>query len=167
MAEFATRSSLDLDSLYANPHSHLAAMSHYSSPHGINYVYSHGPIQYETVPSTYATVPPSFATHADTSSDLYLPASSVPSDYARTATRVPTIPSQNRPNLALTLFSHNATPVRKPDLPARSSRWQEVFTIPETESQDSPNSDSMLSEPVVPAVDGYPNVQEFDELMAW
>ncbi|ETI24179.1 hypothetical protein G647_03548 [Cladophialophora carrionii CBS 160.54] len=34
-----------------------------------------------------------------------------------------------------------------------------------TECQDSPNQDTMLSEPVVPPLDGYPDVHEFDELM--
>ncbi len=36
-----------------------------------------------------------------------------------------------------------------------------------TECQDSPNQGTMLSEPVVPALEGYPDVQEFDELMKW
>ncbi|EXJ60965.1 hypothetical protein A1O7_05118 [Cladophialophora yegresii CBS 114405] len=34
-----------------------------------------------------------------------------------------------------------------------------------TECQDSPNQDTMLSEPVVPPLDGYPDVHDFDELM--
>lgn len=34
-----------------------------------------------------------------------------------------------------------------------------------TECQDSPNEDTMLSEPVVPPLEGYPDVHDFDELM--
>ena len=33
------------------------------------------------------------------------------------------------------------------------------------ESQESVNQESMLSEPIVPALDGYPDVKEFDDLM--
>jgi hypothetical protein len=33
------------------------------------------------------------------------------------------------------------------------------------ESQESFNQDSMLSEPIIPSLDGYPDVKEFDELM--
>lgn len=33
------------------------------------------------------------------------------------------------------------------------------------ESQDSFNQDTMLSEPMVPPLEGYPDVKEFDELM--
>ncbi|GES65612.1 hypothetical protein ATEIFO6365_0012000400 [Aspergillus terreus] len=35
----------------------------------------------------------------------------------------------------------------------------------EIESQDSRNENTMLSEPVVPPLDGFPNVREFDQLM--
>ncbi|KAL6240386.1 hypothetical protein RBB50_012668 [Rhinocladiella similis] len=34
-----------------------------------------------------------------------------------------------------------------------------------TECQDSPNEDTMLSEPVIPPLEGYPNVNDFDELV--
>lgn len=34
-----------------------------------------------------------------------------------------------------------------------------------TERQDSENENTMLSEPVVPALEGYPDVHDFDELM--
>jgi hypothetical protein len=33
------------------------------------------------------------------------------------------------------------------------------------ESQESRNEGTMLSEPVVPALDGFPDVKEFDQLM--
>ncbi|PTU20955.1 hypothetical protein P175DRAFT_0458907 [Aspergillus ochraceoroseus IBT 24754] len=33
------------------------------------------------------------------------------------------------------------------------------------ESQDSRNEDTMLSEPIIPSLDGFPNVKEFDQLV--
>jgi hypothetical protein len=35
----------------------------------------------------------------------------------------------------------------------------------ETEDQDSVNRDTMLSEPVSPALEGYPDVKDFDLLI--
>ena len=35
----------------------------------------------------------------------------------------------------------------------------------EIESQDSANENTMLSEPVIPPLDGFPDVREFDQLM--
>jgi hypothetical protein len=35
----------------------------------------------------------------------------------------------------------------------------------DTEDQDSVNRDTMLSEPVSPILEGYPDVKEFDLLM--
>ena len=40
-----------------------------------------------------------------------------------------------------------------------------LFSESEIESQDSPNEGTTLSEPVIPALDGFPDVQEFDRLM--
>lgn len=34
-----------------------------------------------------------------------------------------------------------------------------------TEDQNSPNAETMLSEPISPVPVGYPDVHEFDELM--
>jgi hypothetical protein len=46
----------------------------------------------------------------------------------------------------------------------RDSRY-ETYSIPDTESQESFNEDTKASEPVEPAMEGYPDVKEFDELM--
>jgi hypothetical protein len=46
-------------------------------------------------------------------------------------------------------------------LPLRDPTLSET----EIESQESRNEISKLSEPVVPALDGFPDVKEFDQLM--
>lgn len=43
--------------------------------------------------------------------------------------------------------------------------FRDAFNETEIENQDSANESSMLSEPVVPALDGFPDVREFDQLM--
>ncbi|GIC89946.1 uncharacterized protein Aud_006376 [Aspergillus udagawae] len=35
------------------------------------------------------------------------------------------------------------------------------------ESQESPNENTMLSEPVIPPLEGFPSVREFDQLIRW
>lgn len=42
---------------------------------------------------------------------------------------------------------------------------QDALSKFEIESQESPNEETMLSEPVMPPLDGFPDVQEFDQLM--
>ncbi|KAL4915566.1 hypothetical protein BDW62DRAFT_219267 [Aspergillus aurantiobrunneus] len=41
----------------------------------------------------------------------------------------------------------------------------EALAETELETQDSRNEDTMLSEPVIPPLDGFPNVKEFDKLV--
>ena len=42
---------------------------------------------------------------------------------------------------------------------------RDALNDPEIESQDSANENTMLSEPVMPPLDGFPDVREFDQLM--
>ena len=42
---------------------------------------------------------------------------------------------------------------------------RDTFCEQAIESQESPNEDTMLSEPVIPPLDGFPDVREFDRLM--
>lgn len=42
---------------------------------------------------------------------------------------------------------------------------RDALSETEIESQESRNEGTMLSEPVVPALDGFPDVKEFDQLM--
>ena len=42
---------------------------------------------------------------------------------------------------------------------------RDAFSEADIESQDSQNENTMLSEAVIPPLDGFPNVREFDQLM--
>lgn len=42
---------------------------------------------------------------------------------------------------------------------------RDALSETEIESQESRHEETMLSEPVVPALDGFPDVKEFDQLM--
>ncbi|KAL4866415.1 hypothetical protein BDV12DRAFT_187483 [Aspergillus spectabilis] len=41
----------------------------------------------------------------------------------------------------------------------------ETLAEPDLENQDSRNEDTMLSEPIIPPLEGFPNVKEFDKLV--
>ncbi|KAI9041720.1 uncharacterized protein KD926_006619 [Aspergillus affinis] len=50
-------------------------------------------------------------------------------------------------------------------IPSRYLPLREALGETDIESQDSRNENTMLSEPVIPQLDGFPNVREFDQLM--
>jgi hypothetical protein len=50
-------------------------------------------------------------------------------------------------------------------LPARYLPLREALSETEIEDQESHNEGTMLSEAVVPPLDGFPDVKEFDQLM--
>lgn len=56
------------------------------------------------------------------------------------------------------------SPSRYPDA-TRLISICDMFPETEVESQESPNEDTMLSEPVIPPLEGFPDVREFDQLM--
>lgn len=51
--------------------------------------------------------------------------------------------------------------------PDTSSRFLSTFGVPESEveSQDSVNEHNMVSEPILPPLDGFPHVDDFDKLV--
>ena len=162
MTEYAPRSSQDYNSFPYNQH---LAMSHYSHGNGLSYLYN-GQIGYQTVNSPCSTYSSNYASgHGISTTPHYMPTPSGHQyQYSLANTRVPpSLPSQSR---AYPMNSQYITTTQ------RSSSHQQRLTSPREycpmdgiECQDSPNQGTMLSEPVVPALEGYPDVNEFDELM--
>ncbi|KAL4894653.1 hypothetical protein BDV59DRAFT_192495 [Aspergillus ambiguus] len=63
---------------------------------------------------------------------------------------------------------HQSVPYASPPRYLQSPRYlplRDALGSREIESQESRNEYTMLSEPVVPPLDGFPNVREFDQLM--
>jgi hypothetical protein len=171
MTEYAPRGSQDQNTFF--PNSQLA-MSQYSTGNGINYFYNHGQIPYPTVNGSYSSYPTNYlpshnnaTTTTTSSSSMYMPNTSpMAMPYQLLPPARPSMQSQSRslsyPYHAGTLATQRAPPQR-----SRLSHASDFNLNPmtEIEDQDSFNSDSMLSEPLVPAMEGYPDVKEFDELM--
>jgi hypothetical protein len=161
---YAPRSSQDYNTFSYDQH---LAMPHYSNGSGLSYLYPNGQIQYQTVSTPCSTFPPAYAsTPGPSGTSMYMPTSSGhPFHYFPTNARVPpTLPSQSR---AYPVSSNYTTTSAHRSLSQhqRLASPHEYIPMDGTECQDSPNQDTMLSEPIVPPLDGYPDVQEFDELM--
>ena len=138
------------------------AMSHYQNHSGVNYLFNSGQVQYPAVNTNYSTYPTQcIPGQHSTNSTAYLSNSSpMAYSYQPSFSRTPMIPSQPR--------AVNATPLLSPQYSQRpqirDTRY-ETYPIPDTESQESFNEDTRASEPVEPAMEGYPDVKEFDDLM--
>ena len=163
MTDYAPRSSQDYNSFPYNQH---LAMPHYSNGNGLSYLYGNGQIQYQTVSTPCSTYLPSYGSGQETSTaPVYMPTTAGNQyHFPLTSTRVPTLPSQSRAYPTSTHYfpaSAHRTSTHHPRLaPPRDHSSMDC-----TEPQESPNGDTMLSEPVLPPLEGYPDVREFDELM--
>lgn len=64
-------------------------------------------------------------------------------------------------------YSSSDIQTQRPPQQPRLQLGHELSLNPmaDIESQESCNSENMLSEPILPALDGYPDVHEFDDLM--
>ncbi|KIV92858.1 hypothetical protein PV10_04122 [Exophiala mesophila] len=85
--------------------------------------------------------------------------------YPGTTMRAPTLPSQSRPLSTRSYFSSPMSLDRSAHPQQLCSMPQEYAQLDLTEDQDSGNSKTMLSEPVHPALEGFPDVHAFDNLM--
>jgi hypothetical protein len=163
MTEYAPRTSQDYNFLPYNQH---VAMSHYSNGNGLSYLYGNGQIPYQTAHSPCSPYSSSYGTaHGSSTSSLYIPTTSAHHyRYSLAPSGLPTLPSQYRATPLNTQYGPSVTQRPVPP-PPRLVSPREYESMDSTEGQESPNSETMLSEPVVPPLEGYPDVKEFDKLM--
>ncbi len=164
MTEHAPRGSQDQNTFFPNSQ---FAMSQYSNGNGINYFYNNGQIPYSTVNSSYPTYSTNYLPpHNGPSSSMYLPHTSpMAMPYQLVPPARPPMPQsrpQSYPYHRGTLATQRLPPQR-----SRMSLASELNLNPmaDIEEQTSYNSETMLSEPMMPPLEGYPDVKEFDELM--
>ncbi|EXJ93560.1 hypothetical protein A1O1_01952 [Capronia coronata CBS 617.96] len=163
MTDYAPRSSQDYNTFFPNPH---VAMPQYSNGNGFSYLYGNGQVQYQTVSAPCPTYSTTYAPSPGTPSSAYMPnGPGLPLQYPVTNNRVPTLPSQSRALPHATYYATTTTNHRSASHHPRLVPPREFIQMDGTECQDSPNENTMLSEPVVPPLEGYPDVHEFDELM--
>lgn len=165
MTEHAATSGQTRNSFYTNPH---LVTPHYSNGNGVNYFYPSGQVQYPSTSGSYPIYHPNYLPSASTTT-IYMPSSSSMSlQYPLEPPRRPSNQPQSR---TLSLLPHQSAPI-----PAqRSAAYHQgrltygaemsVTGAAEIESQDSINEDTMLSEPIIPELDGYPVANAFDGIV--
>ena len=163
MTEYAPRGSQDQNTFYSNPH---FGMSHY--PNG-SYFYNGGQIQYPTSNGSYSAYPqPYLPTQNGSTASMYMPpTSSMGMQYQTLPPARDVLPQQPR-NMHYSTHQSSTLPTQRqaPSHPRLTLGTDfNLNPMADIESQDSFNQDTMLSEPMVPPLEGYPDVKEFDELM--
>ena len=125
-------------------------MSHYAASSGN--VYSHGQIPYSPTAGLYPTCYPTFLPNQGHGASRMAPdPSQIPLHHQRNSAEYTAIPAEQQ-------F------VRDDNYPGGLAYGHESHMIQETETQET-FSENEQSEPVVPTLDGYPNVKEFDQLI--
>lgn len=157
------RSSQDLNHFMASP---PLAMPHYANNENVTYNYSPHP-HYESVPSAYSTYAASFISPQNQDTH-YL------SDHLQMAAQYP----YNTPVLGHTASHHRSLAQTSPysfqqlsqhplSQSPRYSNPHDPYQLSDVESQESVNENTMLSEPVLPPLDGFPDIKDFDRLVHW
>lgn len=160
-SEYATRQSHELNHLYTNSHH---TMPHYQSPSSVSYMAAN--VQYSPVATTYSGYSPTYHSsshHVQPMMYMGNAAGSSMGYHVRPPPRSATLPSQHKivsPTSYYPPSSHNQHLQLRHALPSD-------FTILDTEEQSSENSETMRSEAVEPPLPGYPNVDDFEDLMKW
>lgn len=157
------RSHLDLGQVYNGIHH---SVQPYPTSGGLSYVTNNSYMQYSPIASNYPTFSTTFAPSAGTSQAAILfsysggnqmPYSVQPPPRNATLPSQPRVFSRGYNSSAVNAHHSTSSMFIRPPF--------DYSLLQETEDQDSVNRESGHSEPIEPALEGYPNVHEFDDLM--
>lgn len=166
MNEYAPASGQDRN-YYSNPH---LVTPHYTNGNGLNYFYPNGHLQYPST-SSYASYPTQYMStnHQNPSAQMY--------NFNSNPTEMPyQLTPPLRPYQQPRTQSYPPNAVYHPGtVPTQRAVVQHSHRNPygadlcitnnELEGQESVNEATMLSEPILPPLEGYPDVKTFDRLM--
>lgn len=161
MTEYTPRNGQDLNPLLASSH---LVMSHCSNNNGASYMYSNGQIPYTTISTLYPSYPTTYS-QSHTSAQFSPETSQMALQYQQNSTHFSPAYSSQRSIAQNPYLPSRNTSTQRFSYANRATMGQDAYTMADTEDQTSFNQDSMLSEPVVPALEGYPDVKAFDQLM--
>ena len=116
---------------------------------------------FSAYPGTY--IPNQYNDDEDTPEHLQMAA-------ARYPYGVPLLSNNPSPRHPLTQSSPYAFPHITQNAPLQSLHYanhHDHYQADEVEGQESVNESTMLSEPVIPPVEGFPDIREFDDLVSW
>lgn len=157
------RGGQDLNHLMASP---PVTTPQFSETDTVNYNYSPDP-RYDNSAPHYSAYMTSFIS-SQAQGAQYLPENlQMTPQYAYDASLLVGTGSHQRPLSQPTPYSfqhisHHALP--------QSSRYtltHDHYQLADIESQESVNENTMLSEPVLPPLEGFPDIRDFDRLINW
>ena len=144
-------------------------MSYYPPGSGSGYAYSNGQIPYSPLAALYPTYSPTYLSNQGHSasriaSSIASEPSQIPLHYQHNSAEYAAILAQQRSFSQDQYTASRAASSQRYNYPSGLSYGHESHMMQETETQET-FSENEQSEPVVPALDGYPVVKEFDQLM--
>ena len=161
MTEYTPRSGQELNPLLANAH---MVMPHYSSNGGASYLYGPSQVPYTAINAVYPTYATTYSPNNNTTH--FIPESSqMAIHYQQHSTNLAASLSQ-RSTVAQPQYLTSQSSMQQYSYANRAALSRDSYSLIDTEDQDSANRESMLSEPISPVLEGYPDVNEFDVLMA-
>jgi len=152
------RSGQDSNSFMA---SSQLTIPHYANNDNINYNYGPHP-HYENVSPAYSTYATSFISSQNRDTHFLSENLQMAAQYPYSSPHLGNNTSSHR-NSAQT-FAHPLQQLSQHSL-SQSPRYSsphDHYQASDIESQESVNENTMLSEPVLPPLDGFPDIQEFD-----
>ena len=154
------RSSQDLNHFMTSPQ---LTMPHYANNDSGNYNYSPHP-HYENDPPTCTAYANSFISSQIQDAHYY-------SDGLQMAAQYPHHPPvlgnsvSHRPLAQTAPYSFQQLSQHSSPHYPRYTNGHDPYELSEVESQESVNESTMLSEPVLPPLDGFPEIKDFDRLI--
>jgi hypothetical protein len=160
MTEHTPRNGQELNSLLANAH---IVMPHYSSNGGASDLYGPDQVPYTPINAVYPTSTTIYSPNNNTT-PFTLESSQMAIHYQPNSTNLAAGLSQ-RSTVAQPEYLASQPSMQRRSYANRAALSRGSRTLIATEDQDSVNRETMLSEPVSPGLEGYPDVKEFDALM--
>jgi hypothetical protein len=155
------RSSQDLNQFMASP---PLAMPHYANNDNANYNYSPHP-HYESVSPTYSTYAASFISSQNQDTHYLSDNLQMAAQYPYSPTVLDNSASHHRPLAQTAPYSFQQLSQHPLSQSPRYSNPHDPYHLSDVESQESVNENTMLSEAVLPPLDGFPDIKDFDRLI--
>lgn len=139
-------------------------MAHYANSDNGNYNYTPSS-HYENISSTYSTYPASFLPNQNQETAYQSENLQMASQYPYDTSILGNATSHQRPLAQTTSYPLQQISQHCHPQSPRYPNTNDPYPAPDVESQESVNEHTMLSEPVMPPLDGFPDINDFDRLI--
>jgi hypothetical protein len=157
------RSSQDINHFMASPQ---LTMPHYENTDNASYNYSPHP-HYENIPPNYSTYATSFISSQNHDTHYLSENLQMAAQYPYNTSSLSHTASHHRPLAHTTPYSFQQLSQHPLSQSPRYSNPHDPYQLSDVKSQESVNENTMLSEPVLPPLDGFLDIKDFDRLIHW